>query len=75
MAKTVYYSCEENGARGAQKVADMYRNGKNTVMVEHCQIPKWGSALPSSSTYGQTEMGYKIIVDDHRPKRKSIIEG
>ena len=72
MAKTTYLSCEQNGREGAERIAQMYRNQGCSVTIEHGDIPQWGSAIPTSSTYGKTEKGYRVIVDDHRP-RKNII--
>ena len=73
MAKTTYLSCEENGEAGAQRIADMYRARGYTVNVEHGRIPQWGSGIPGSSNFGQTEPGWKIIVDDHRPDESPFI--
>lgn len=72
MAKTTYLAY---GQKGAERIANMYRDGKNTVTVDYGSIPQWGSAIPTSSTYGKTEMGYKIVVDDHQPAHKPIITG
>lgn len=66
MSRTEKYpSVEENGARGAERIAEMYRGKKGVlkVTVEHTQIPLWGSAEPTSSTYGQTELGYMVTVE------------
>lgn len=63
MAKETLLSCEENGQAGADKIANMYRSQGYKVTVEHAQIPQWGSAIPSSSTFGKTEKGYKIHVE------------
>ena len=63
----VYPSVEENGIEGAERIARMYRREGVDVTIEHTQIPQWGSAIPTSSTYGKTELGYRVIVDDHRP--------
>jgi len=67
MRKETYLSCEENGAKGAERVADMYRPGGRyykpgtTVEVEHGTIPCWGSANPGPG-FGKTERGYRITV-------------
>lgn len=80
MAITRYPSVEENGARGAERIANMYRPGGEyykpgmTVAIEHGEIPQWGSAIPSSPTFGKTERGYTVVVDDHRPKYDPIIK-
>ena len=72
MAVQKYLSVEENGMKGAERIANMYRPGGEyyrpgmTVRIEHGEIPQWGSAIPSSSTFGKTEKGYAVIVDDHR---------
>ncbi len=73
MAKHVYISCEENGRAGAERVADMYRSANTRVTIEHGEIPEWGSAIPTSSTYGMTRPGYRIIVEDDKPEYKPII--
>lgn len=64
--KTTYLSCEKNGYAGAERIANMYRSKGCDVTIEHGQIPQCGSALPTSSTFGKTELGYKVIVEDHR---------
>ncbi|MBQ6461329.1 hypothetical protein IJJ36_02775 [Candidatus Saccharibacteria bacterium] len=80
MAKERYPSVEANGHEGAERIANMYRPGGEyykpgmTVTIEHGEIPQWGSAIPTSSTFGKTEKGYTIVVDDHRPAYKSIFE-
>lgn len=60
-----YPSVEENGERGAENIANMYRGRKGVlkVTVEHTQIPQWGSADESSSTFGKTELGYMVTVE------------
>ena len=69
MAIERYPSVEANGLEGAKRAAarhmpggDLYIRG-NKVHIEHGQIPQWGSAIPSSPTYGKTEKGYMIIVE------------
>ena len=59
-----YPSVEENGEDGAERIAKMYRGkkGVKSVVIEHTQIPQWGSAIPTSSTFGRTELGYMVIV-------------
>jgi len=57
-----YPSCEANGEAGAERIAQMYREKGCEVTIEHGQIPQWGSAIPTSSTYGRTEKGYMVIV-------------
>ena len=69
MAKTTYLSCEENGRAGAERIAAMYRKEGVDVTIEHGQIPQWGSGIPTSNNFGKTEKGYKIIVDDHKPRK------
>ena len=69
MAKTTYLSCEENGGAGAERIAAMYRKPGVDVTIEHGDIPQWGSAIPTSSTYGKTEKGYRVIVDNHKPEK------
>ena len=70
--KQRYPSVEENGPEGARNIAAMYSPGGKyykpgmTVEIEHGQIPMWGSSIPGSSTFGKTELGYMVIVDDHR---------
>lgn len=70
MRKDVYLSCEANGIKGAERAADRHRPGGdlyrpgNRVRVEHGNIPQWGSAIPTSRTYGKTEPGYRIIVEN-----------
>lgn len=66
--REVYLTCEENGYEGAQRAAarhlpggDLHRPG-NVVVIEHGDIPCWGSAILGSPTYGKTERGYKIVV-------------
>ena len=66
MSKTTYLSCEENGMAGAERIADIYRSQGFHVKIEHGQIPQWGSAIPTSPTFGKTEAGYRVIVDDGR---------
>lgn len=70
MSREVYPSCEANGLAGAKKAAarhmpggDLYVKG-NKVTIEHGEIPCWGSALPNSDTYGKSEKGYRIIVEN-----------
>ena len=72
MSKETYITCEQNGLAGAERAAarhrpggDLYRPG-NRVRIEHGQVPQWGSAIPSSSTYGKTELGYRIIVENDK---------
>ena len=67
MAREVYLTTELNGEEYANKIAAQKRieNPGATVTVEHGQIPQWGSAIPTSSTYGKTELGYRIIVENH----------
>ena len=61
-----------NGEKGAERIAKMYSPGGEyyrpgmTVKIEECPIPQWGSAIPGSSTFGKTEPGHMVIVDDHR---------
>lgn len=59
----IYTSCEANGKIGAERVAAMHRGNGKSVRVEHGQIPQWGSGNPYSSNYGETERGYRIIVE------------
>ena len=67
--QTVYVSCKDNGPKEAERIADMYREGGiyhqkgTTVRVEYGETGKWGSAIPGSDSFGQTEKGYKIIVE------------
>ena len=74
MAKKRYPSVEINGREGAEHIADMYRPGGKyykpgmTVTIEHGEIPQWGSAIPTSPTFGKTEKGYMVVVDDGHPK-------
>ena len=65
MVREVYLTTELNGEEYANKIAAQKRieNPGATVTVEHGQIPQWGSAIPTSSTYGKTELGYRIIVE------------
>ena len=70
MRKDVYVSCEENGPAGAEKAAarhrpggDMYRPG-NRVRIVHDYVPMWDSENPLSPTFGKSEPGYKIIVEN-----------
>lgn len=68
MKEEVYLSVKENGIKGAERIAAMYRPGGeyyrpgNEVKIEYGKIPCWGSAIPGSSTFGRTEDGYRIIV-------------
>ena len=68
MRVDVYPSCEMNGIRGAERIAKMYQPGGEyyrpgmTVEIKHGKIPCWGSGIPTSGTYGQTEDGYLVIV-------------
>lgn len=69
---TTYISCEANGRSGAERAAarhmpggDLYRAG-NTVRIEHGEIGSWGSAIPGSSSYGRSEPGYRIIVENNK---------
>ena len=55
------------GIEGAERIARMYRREGVDVTIEHGPIPLWGSDIPTSSTYRKTELGYRVIVDDHRP--------
>ena len=70
MRRDVYPSCEANGKAGAERAADRHRPGGdlyrpgNRVRVEHGTIPQWGSAIPGSSSYGKSEPGYRIIVEN-----------
>ena len=74
MAIQKYPSVKENGPEGAERIADMYRPGGEyykpgmTVTIEHGEIPQWGSAIPTSATFGKTEKGYMVVVDDGRLK-------
>ncbi len=67
--KEVYLTCEENGSLGAERAADRHRPGGdlyrpgNRVHVEHGQVPQCGSEIPTSSTFGKSEPGYRIIVE------------
>lgn len=63
--RDVYLTTELNGEEYANKIAAQKRieNPGATVRVEHGQIPQWGSAIPTSSTYGKTELGYRIVVE------------
>lgn len=66
MAKIeTYLTTELNGLAYAERIAAQKRieNPGATVKVEHGQIPQWGSAIPTSSTYGKTELGYRIVVE------------
>lgn len=76
MAKETYSTCEANGRTYAEKIAAQMRaeNPEATVTVEHGWIPQWGSAIPTSSTYGKREEGYLITVNDHKPAAKGIIQ-
>ncbi len=79
MAIEKYPSVEENGREGAERIARMYRPGGEyykpgmTVEIKHGGIPQWGSAIPGP-TFGKTEKGYMVVVDDHRPKYDPIIK-
>ncbi len=69
MRRDVYPSREANGLKGAERAADRHRPGGdlyrpgNRVRIEHGTIPQWGSAHPGS-TFGKTEPGYRIIVEN-----------
>ena len=70
MIRNVYLTCEENGLAGAERAAarhkpggDMYVPG-NRVTIEHGMIPCAGSELPNCDSYGKTEPGYRIIVEN-----------
>ena len=66
MARTEnFLTSELNGRQYAEKIAAQKRSEYPgaTVRVEHGQIPQWGSAIPTSSTYGKTELGYRIVVE------------
>lgn len=70
MRKDVYISCEANGPSGAERAADrhrpggdMYRPG-NRVRIEHGCVPMWDSENPLSPTFGKSEPGYSIIVEN-----------
>ena len=63
--KERYPSVEENGEKGAERIAAMYRGKEGVVKVtiEHTQIPQWGSGDESSSTFVNTELGYMVTVE------------
>lgn len=68
--KDVYPTCEANGMEGAQRAAarhlpggDLYRPG-NKVRIEHGEIPCWGSNIPGSDSWGKSEPGYRVIVEN-----------
>ncbi len=75
-----YPSVEENGHKGAERIAKMYSPGGEyykpgmTVEIKHEAIPQWGSAIPGANNFGKTELGYMVIVDDHRPACEPIIK-
>lgn len=56
------------GERAAQRIAEQKRaeNPRATVRVESGSIPEWGSGIPSSSTYGATTKGHRIIVEKNK---------
>lgn len=62
--REVYSTCEANGREYAERIADMHRKPGKKVTVEHTEIPMWGSAIPTSNTFGKSEMGYRITVED-----------
>ncbi len=59
---TTYCTCAANGRQYAEKIADSYRSQGYHVTVTEGSIPQWGSGIPSSSTYGKSESGYRIEV-------------
>lgn len=66
--KETYLTTEMNGQEYAERIAAQKRveYPGATVTVEHGQIPQWGSAIPTSSTFGKTELGYRIIVEHNK---------
>ena len=68
--RDVYPSVEANGRKGAERIAAMYSPGGeyyrpgNKVHIEHGEIPCWGSNIPGSDSYGKSEPGYRVIVEN-----------
>lgn len=72
MKETTYTTCASNGQKYAERIAAQYVPGGqhytpgNQVRVERGNIPCWGSGIPSSSSFGQSESGYRIVVANNR---------
>lgn len=61
--KEVFYSVKENGIEGMRrKCRILEEEGYTILSVEEGQIKQWGSAIPTSPSYGQTESGWIINV-------------
>lgn len=59
----MYPSRTEAGARNHEiALREMYPNAKRIWTVKG-DIPQWGSAIPTSLTFGKTEPGYQVYIE------------
>lgn len=59
----MYPSVTEAGAKKHEAaLREMYPNAKRIWIVQG-EIPQWGSAIPTSSTFGKTEPGYRVYIE------------
>lgn len=63
MARTeMYPSVTREGAELAKRrLEETYPGSK--VWIEEGEIPQWGSAIPTSSTFGKTEPGFRVYLE------------
>lgn len=64
MARTEMYPSvtEEGAAKTKRALREMYPNAKK-IWSEQGEIPQWGSAIPTSSTFGKVEPGYRVYIE------------
>lgn len=59
----MYPRTTEAGAKKTEReLREMYPNAKR-IWTEKGEIPQWGSAIPTSSTFGKTEPGYQVHIE------------
>lgn len=62
MATTEMYPrvTEEGAKKTERELRAMYPDAE--VWTEEGEIPQWGSAIPTSSTFGKTEPGFRVYL-------------
>lgn len=53
---------KEGAEKTERELREMYPNAKR-IWTEKGEIPQWGSAIPTSSTFGKTEPGYRVYLE------------
>lgn len=64
MARTEMYPrvTREGAEKTKRELAEMYPDAKR-IWIEEGEIPQWGSAIPTSSTFGKIEPGFQVHIE------------